>query len=520
MRRFCLLTAALLSLWAQGHAATCTPISATLCVGVDDYADVWINGTCVATCAGTDFAYVDGSTSTPVPCVSVNPSILDPSGVNYVAVRVRNTNPTEMWGTWALDIQCADGDHSYITSNAPFQFYHDGTGTNPPAVDGAGKNWYDPAYSLSSSWGSPSVVTGSVYGKRAVDPATGQPLPPMSWDANGDGPGNDIMYFRQGFGLTPAPTPVPPVLSLSVIQPTCNADSGQSFSATLRVCNSGGNLTQTATVTLDRGSKLSFCGPYSPTGYTITQSGTQTILSIPFTAASSCVDYPICLVDYYVGPSDVGSVQQMTGSLVYPGGSDSGGASVVLGPSCVVLSPTITRTFTETPVALPTDTISPTFTATPSVSPPAATLTATPTFSGTPSASPTQSPGPSSTSTPTPSITSSFTPAPTAPPPTATPEPLLLTPKYPNPSPAHDSVYLPYVLTTAANVDIRIYDVSGELVLDLGPIFQQAGPNERRWDLQNRAGTQVASGIYLCRIIANAPDGESDEVWEKAAVTR
>lgn len=520
MRRLCLLTVALLGLWAQGHAATCTPVSATLCVGADDYADVWINGVCVATCAGTDFAYVDGSSSNPVPCVSVDPAILDPSGVNYVAVRVRNTNPTEMWGTWALDIQCADGDHSYITSSAPFQFYHDGTGTTPPAVDGAGKNWYDPAYSLSGSWGSPSVVTGSVFGKRAVDPATGQPLSPMSWDANGDGPGSDIMYFRQGFGLTPAPTPVPPNLSLSVSQPTCNINDGQNATVTMTICNSGGPLTQTATLTLDRGAKLSFNGPYSGyTGYTYSQSGTQTIYSIPFTGGTSCVSYTMYVVDYYVG-GDAGLVVSMPVTLSYPGGGDSGGASVVLGPSCTVLSPTITRTFTQTPVALPTDTISPTFSATPSVSPPAATLTASPTPSGTPSASPTPSPGPSGTFTPTPSVTPSFTPAPTAPPPTATPEPLLLTPKYPNPSPAHDSVYLPYVLTTAAEVDVRIYDVSGELIMDLGPIFQAAGNNERRWDLQNKAGTQVASGIYLCRIIATAPDGESDQVWEKAAVTR
>jgi hypothetical protein len=117
----------------------------------------------------------------------------------------------------------------------------------------------------------------------------------------------------------------------------------------------------------------------------------------------------------------------------------------------------------------------------------------------------------------TPTITATFSPPPTAPP---TPAPLLLTPKYPNPSPAHDSVWIPYVLTTAANVDIRVYDISGELVLALGPVYQKEGPNERRWDLVNKAGTQVASGIYLCHIVAQSPAGEQDDAWVKVAVTR
>src|SRR5688572_26016914 len=83
-------------------AAVCTPTAATLCLAADDYADIWINGVCVLACTGTDFPYIDGSSSTPVKCVSVSTAILDPLGNNNIAVRVRDVQPTEMWGTWAL----------------------------------------------------------------------------------------------------------------------------------------------------------------------------------------------------------------------------------------------------------------------------------------------------------------------------------------------------------------------------------------------------------------------------------
>jgi flagellar hook assembly protein FlgD len=95
-----------------------------------------------------------------------------------------------------------------------------------------------------------------------------------------------------------------------------------------------------------------------------------------------------------------------------------------------------------------------------------------------------------------------------------------LTPKPPNPSPAKDAVWLPYIISADADVDIRIFNVSGELVLALGPVFQTAGAHERKWDLHNQAGTRVASGVYLCRIIAKSRRNEEADVWVKVAVSR
>lgn len=518
-KRGCLAVfTALLGLAGQGRAVTCTPISAMLCVGVDDYADVWINGQCVDTVCVDSFPYVDGSSGSPIKCVAIDPGILNPSG-NYIAVKVRNTAPTEMWGTWALDIVCAGGFHAYSTSSDSFEFYHDPDGTNPPPPQ-SGLPWTDPAYLPSPPWGAPTTVSGSVYGKRAVDPQSGLLLPPRSWNSSGSGTGGNVMYFRQGFGLTPAPTPVPPALSLTVIQPTCNADSGAQITVTLRVCNTGGNLTNTASIALSHGSEEQFSGPYSPSGYSISDAGGVATLSLPGVAGGGCTDFPVYLTNYYVGPAEVGNVRALSAALTWSGGTDSGAASIVAGPSCVYLSPTVTRSFTPTPTqAADTATV----TVSPTPAPPTATPTASPSFTRTPSSShsptlsPSLTPPPSPSATATATVTLPPTPAPTA---TQTPVPLLLTPKHPNPSPAKDAVWIPYVISTAAEVDIRVFDVSGEKVLDLGPLFQSAGPHERRWDLANAQGRFVASGIYLCRIVATAPNGDNDDAWVKVAVAR
>lgn len=484
---------------APVDAAVCTPIAATLCVGVDDYADVWINGQCVLTCGGTDFAYVDSTSSSPVACVSVNPAILSATGANYVAVRVRNTSPTEMWGTWALDIVCSDGGHSYVTSNDNFQFYDDPTGMTPPPLQG-GLPWTDPNYVPAPAWGAPTQVSGSVFGKRAVDPQTGQQLPPMSWDANGDGPnGDEVMYFRQGFQLTPEPTPVPPQMTLSVASSVCAAQNGANFNLNVTLCNSGGITLSPTTAVLTLDPKFSFCGPWSnPAECTVVQSGQTVTITWPSFLGSSCDTVPICAVDYYIPPADDGYVTSNGYTLTSPGGNASGGVNVPL-VTCIVFTPTPSLTLSPSP------SVSPSFSASPSPAAP----TATPSASLTPSASPSASLSPTLPPSPTASLT-------------ATPPPphLRLSPGAANPDPAATTVWLPYVISTASTVDIKVYDVSGELVRALDPVAQAAGAQEQAWDLRNSRAAAVSSGVYLCRIHAQDPAGESQTVWMKAAVAR
>jgi hypothetical protein len=190
------------------------------------------------------------------------------------------------------------------------------------------------------------------------------------------------------------------------------------------------------------------------------------------------------------------------------------------------LVPTPTFTFTDSPTITPTFSVSPTFTASPTrtVTP---TISFTFTRSQTFTPSPTLTPTPSSTISPTFSISPTFTVSPTVTPTptitptyTETPLPLLLTPKYPNPDPGVTQMWLPYILSTGADVDIKVYDVAGELVRRFDPQTRSEGAHEEMWDLKNTDGRKVASGIYLYRIHAVSPRHEEHDAWMKCAVSR
>jgi hypothetical protein len=193
----------------------------------------------------------------------------------------------------------------------------------------------------------------------------------------------------------------------------------------------------------------------------------------------------------------------------------------------------ISPTFTVSPTISPSFTVSPTFTATPTFShsptvTPTPTQTPTysdsPTFTATPSFSHSPTVTPTWTPTSTPTITLSATISPTfsvSPTETATPLPdLILTPKSPNPNPSDGTgVWLPYLLSRDAQVNIRIYTVAGEPVRDLDPFHGIWGANEEFWDERNKAGARVASGIFIGHIVARA-GGQYDDAWIKIAVTR
>ena len=81
-----------------------------------------------------------------------------------------------------------------------------------------------------------------------------------------------------------------------------------------------------------------------------------------------------------------------------------------------------------------------------------------------------------------------------------TPKETVLLPNYPNPF--NPETWIPYQLANGMNVQISIYDISGELVrqLDLG--HQRAGHYTERsraayWDGRNGGGERVASGVYF-----------------------
>jgi hypothetical protein len=191
------------------YAASCTPVSANICVGADDEAYVWINGNPVDD--GTHFYAVQ--VGQPVPCAPVPVTDISATGNNDIAVKNPNVIAGFVWASWVLDITCFDGSHTYITSSdgTVSYFNQSTTASAPPANDGSGHVWYDPAYNDGGTWGMPVSVTNpaAIYDSPVKYPPTGLYLNPLSYSGSaGDNPGNSdeapagqVLYFRQSFSF-------------------------------------------------------------------------------------------------------------------------------------------------------------------------------------------------------------------------------------------------------------------------------------------------------------------------------
>jgi len=68
------------------------------------------------------------------------------------------------------------------------------------------------------------------------------------------------------------------------------------------------------------------------------------------------------------------------------------------------------------------------------------------------------------------------------------------------PNPFNPSTRIRYALKDKGHVSLRIYDVSGRLVLILVDEIRDAGSYEAVWDGKNGRGRRAASGIYFCRM--------------------
>ena len=86
-----------------------------------------------------------------------------------------------------------------------------------------------------------------------------------------------------------------------------------------------------------------------------------------------------------------------------------------------------------------------------------------------------------------------------------TPKETLLLPNYPNPF--NPETWIPYHLSHAADVQVIIYDIGGEVVRQLVLGHQPAGYYTDRtqaayWDGRNEDGELVASGVYFYHLSA------------------
>ena len=261
--------------------------------------------------------------------------------------------------------------------------------------------------------------------------------------------------------------------------------------------------TPTSTMTVTQTSTMTLTGTISPT-HTITETATVSPTITPTYTFSST---------FTITPS-------ITATPTFTGTSTFTATPSVTPTFTVTLTFTDTSTFTDTytmtitPTITATPTMTPTFTATPSVTP---TFTVTLTFTDTPTFTVTQTFTGTYTATSTPTITATPTITPTF---TPTPLPLILNLKGNFPNPFIRDTQIVYKLSVDADVKIKIFDVSGEVVRWQEDIAGKAGYNSIYWDGKNRAAKSVASGVFIYRLEASTSRGEHASGFMKAAVVK
>jgi hypothetical protein len=88
------------------------------------------------------------------------------------------------------------------------------------------------------------------------------------------------------------------------------------------------------------------------------------------------------------------------------------------------------------------------------------------------------------------------------------------------PNPFSDYCHITYWLSRDADIEIRIWDVSGELVVVRSKIQGIKGNNYFLWDRKNRRDLEAASGVFIYRILATTQEGESASAMDKLAIVK
>jgi hypothetical protein len=125
------------------------------------------------------------------------------------------------------------------------------------------------------------------------------------------------------------------------------------------------------------------------------------------------------------------------------------------------------------------------------------------------------------THTPTPTATGSETASPT-PSATASETPgefyLILHGNHPNPAMGY--TYIVYELGREAEIEVKIYTISGEKVREIKD-NGNGGRNSIYWDIRNKNNRNVSSGVYIYSIEArDKSEGKREMKWGKIAVIK
>ena len=71
-----------------------------------------------------------------------------------------------------------------------------------------------------------------------------------------------------------------------------------------------------------------------------------------------------------------------------------------------------------------------------------------------------------------------------------------------------DATNFTFQLNRDAEIDIKIFTVSGRQIRHLSGLWGQPGFNMIPWDGRDEVGDILANGVYLYKILARAQDGD------------
>ena len=77
-----------------------------------------------------------------------------------------------------------------------------------------------------------------------------------------------------------------------------------------------------------------------------------------------------------------------------------------------------------------------------------------------------------------------------------------LSQNYPNPF--NPTTTISFSLATRGHANLRVYNVSGQLVRTLSNETRHSGPHTVTWDGRDEAGSPVSSGVYFCKLVAGS----------------
>lgn len=180
------------------------------------------------------------------------------------------------------------------------------------------------------------------------------------------------------------------------------------------------------------------------------------------------------------------------------------------------ISPTITRTHTITPTHTITETHthSPTITETHTITP---THTITDTHTATPTVTETSTITMTHTVTPTVTPTLTRTPTPTV---TNTPVPFVMALEGNFPNPFDRDTQIVYWLSRNADISLKVFTVSGEIVREIKAVAGLAGNNSLYFDGRNKRDKPLASGVYIYKITGRTERNESASFTSKMSVVK